>query len=97
VNAIQKNFFVTSRMVPLVLIGIVLLAMVRQGRVILLILAVPLYYLCFQSALHTEYRYILAIHHFLFMLAGIAIYSAGRAAFLVGRSGWSWLNRSRGI
>jgi len=30
-----------------------------------------------QSALHTEYRYVLAIHYFLFILAAVALYWIG--------------------
>jgi len=39
---------------------------------------VPVYYLCAQSAFHTEYRYILAIHYFLFTAAAVTLYSAGK-------------------
>jgi hypothetical protein len=30
-----------------------------------------------QSALHTEYRYVLVIHYFLFVLAAVAVYEIG--------------------
>jgi hypothetical protein len=30
-----------------------------------------------QSAFHTEYRYIIAIHYFLFVMAAVAIYVLG--------------------
>jgi hypothetical protein len=40
------------------------------------LLAVPLYYLLAQSAFHTEYRYVLAIHYFLFIMAAVTLYSA---------------------
>ena len=50
-----------------------------QAATILLI--VPLYYLCVQSAFHTEYRYILPIHYFLFAAAAatLAVIGAGTA------------------
>lgn len=74
---IQKNLFKTDLMLPLVIAGIVLLALVRHKRALLIMLAVPVYYFCTQSALHTEYRYILSIHYFLFMMAAVALYCAG--------------------
>ena len=65
---------------PLVLAGIILLARARKFRALAALLAVPLYYLCVQSALHTEYRYVLAVHYFLFVLAAAALYSFACAA-----------------
>jgi hypothetical protein len=58
--------------------------------VLLVLLAVPVYYLCAQSALHTEYRYVLVIHHFLFVLAAVSLCRAadiikGRASALLAR------------
>src|SRR2546430_5115008 len=37
------------------------------------------YYLLVQSALHTEYRYILAIHYFLLVMAALTLYCFGSA------------------
>jgi hypothetical protein len=51
----------------------------RRGRALVLLLAVPLYYLLLQSALHSEYRYILAIHYFLFVIASVTLYVLGSA------------------
>jgi hypothetical protein len=53
---------------PMILLGLplVLFLSVRRG---LLLLAVPLYYLLVQSMLHTEFRYTLPMHYFLFVLA----------------------------
>ena len=75
-RAIQKNLFGTACMRTLVLIGILLLVARRQPRTLLVVLAVPAYYLFVQSTLHTEYRYILVIHYFLFIAAATAIYCA---------------------
>jgi len=50
-----------------------LLAAARRRRALLVLLAVPAYYLLVQSALHTEYRYILAIHYFLFVMAAVTL------------------------
>ena len=74
---VQKNLFRTDRMLPLVIAGIVLLALVRHKRALIIMLAVPVYYFCTQSALHTEYRYILSIHYFLFIMAAVTLYCAG--------------------
>jgi hypothetical protein len=40
----------------------------------LLLAAVPAYYVGTHSAFSTEYRYVLAIHYFLFVIAAISIY-----------------------
>ena len=79
VRGLQKTLFTTARMVPLVIVGLVLLATARRGRELAILLAVPLYYLCTQSVLHTEYRYILAIHYFLFVIAATTLTCFGVA------------------
>jgi hypothetical protein len=73
---IQK-LFITALMLPLSIIGLILLIRARRASALILLLVVPAYYLCFQSALHTEYRYVLAIHYFLFILVAVALYRAG--------------------
>jgi hypothetical protein len=73
---IQK-LFVTALMLPLVIFGLILLIRAREKSALVLLLAVPVYYLSVQSALHTEYRYVLAVHYFLFMLVAIALCRAG--------------------
>jgi hypothetical protein len=77
VRGIQRNLYTTTHMLPLIGIGIILLAIAARWRPLLIVLAVPAYYLCVQSAFHTEYRYILAIHYFLFVSAAITLYFAG--------------------
>ena len=77
VRGVQRNVYTTSHMLPLVAMGIVLLAVIRNWRAIVVLLAVPIYYLCAQSAFHTEYRYIVAIHYFLFVMAAVALYVFG--------------------
>ena len=76
IRGLQRNLFTTSLMLPLVIAGVVLLAFAGRGRTLLILLAVPAYYLLVQSAFHTEYRYILVIHYFLFMMAAVAFYCA---------------------
>lgn len=73
IRGVQKNLFTTGHMLPLVIIGVALLAIAKRGRALALLLAVPVYYMCTQSALHTEYRYILAIHYFLFVMAAVTL------------------------
>lgn len=75
VRLLQK-LFVTAVMLPLMIIGLVLLLRARKFFALVLLLVVPAYYLCVQSALHTEYRYVLVIHYFLFILVAFAIYHA---------------------
>jgi hypothetical protein len=74
VRPLQRNVFKTSVLLPLVIAGVLLLWAAGRGRALALLLAVPIYYLCFQSALSTEYRYILAIHYFLFIASGVTLY-----------------------
>jgi hypothetical protein len=73
VRGLQKNLFLSSRMLPLIGLGIVLLAIARQWSVLVVLLVVPSYYLTVQSALHTEYRYILAMHYFLLTIGAVAL------------------------
>jgi hypothetical protein len=77
------------------LAGVGLLVFAREWKPLLVLVAVPLYYLCFQSALHTEYRYIIAIHYFLFGLAGLSLYAmAGAVASVTRRVFASVLKRA---
>jgi len=72
---IVQRLFITALFLPLTLIGAGSLLYWRQFQTLALLLAVPCYYFCTQSALHTEYRYVLVIHYFLFVLAAVAIYT----------------------
>ncbi len=79
IRGVQKNVFKTERLLPLNLIGIALLALAGRFRALTILLAVPAYYLIVQSAFHTEYRYILGIHYFMFVMGAIALYLIGAA------------------
>jgi 4-amino-4-deoxy-L-arabinose transferase-like glycosyltransferase len=79
---VAQKLFITAIFLPLYLLGLLLLAHARRTRALAALLAVPLYYLCVQSALHTEYRYVLAIHYFLFIAAAAALYHLASAAVL---------------
>jgi hypothetical protein len=76
-----QKLFVTAVMLPLAVFGLILLIWERGRRgTIIILLVVPAYYLCAQSALHTEYRYVLAIHYFLFVLVAVSLSHAGTYA-----------------
>ena len=76
VNLLQR-LFITAVMLPLGIIGAVIFLWRLGWRKLLLLLGIPAYYLLFQSMLHTEYRYVLAIHYFLFIMVAVALYEAG--------------------
>lgn len=54
-----------------IVIGVAIL-LIGSTRRALMILAVPLYYLLFQSFMHTEFRYTLAMRYFLFVFAAVS-------------------------
>ncbi|MEK6406814.1 MAG: glycosyltransferase family 39 protein [Acidobacteriota bacterium] len=96
VRLIERSVYRTSRMLPLIGIGIILLAAARRWRVLLVLLVVPAYYLSVQSALHTEYRYILAIHYFLSVMAAVTLscFGAAIAGAAVGLTARSFIVRN---
>lgn len=73
VRAVQE-LYLTAIMLPLELLGLALLIRARHFRTLALVLMVPFYYFIFQSPLHTEYRYVLAVNYFLFILAAVTLY-----------------------
>jgi hypothetical protein len=85
INGIQ-GLFITAVILPLALAGVVILIRRRAMKTLVLLLSVPVYYLCFQSLLHTEYRYVLAVHYFLFVPAGVVIYEVWGLVFGLVRS-----------
>jgi hypothetical protein len=89
-RGVERNLYTTGRMVPLVLIGIALLALARRRPALIALLSVPVYYLLLQSAFHTEYRYIIAMHYFLFIMAAITLWMTGS---LAGRAARRVLNK----
>jgi 4-amino-4-deoxy-L-arabinose transferase-like glycosyltransferase len=88
VRAAQK-LFITAVFLPLYLLGLFIIARERRTfvvrerrmRALAALLIVPLYYLCVQAALHTEYRYVLAVHYSLFVVAAAALYHIGLAVW----------------
>jgi hypothetical protein len=95
VRGIQKNLFKTNAMLPLVVIGVLLLALARKWRALVVLLAVPSYYLIAQSPLSTEYRYILAIHYFLLVFAAVTLTSLGSAIGDLSRLAFARLTGTR--
>ncbi len=75
---VVQKIFVTAVFLPLMLIGAGILVYQRQFASIAILLVVPIYYFCTQSALHTEYRYVLVIHYFFLVLAAVAVYTLAR-------------------
>lgn len=73
VRAVQR-VFLTAVMLPLYVLGAALLVVARRFGALALMLVVPAYYMAAQSALWTEFRYILAMHYFLPVLAALALY-----------------------
>ena len=89
VRAVQRAAKETA--LPFVLVGALVLfsASWRKGMFAMM---VPLYYFLVQSSIHTEFRYVLPMHYFMFMLAGIvwvliAVALAGLVRRLVRRPG----------
>lgn len=76
IRGIQKNLYKTEWMWFLVFTGAGLLLFARRWQALLILLAVPAYYLIVHSVLHVEYRYILAVHYFLFICAAATLYIA---------------------
>ncbi len=74
IRSLQK-LFVTAAVLPCVILGIVALLWTRNLRPLILLLLVPAYYVIFQSALHTERRYVIAIHYFTLIFAAVFLSS----------------------
>jgi len=78
VRGVQKNLYTTARMLLLIVSGLLLLIFARRWQALVVLLAVPVYYLLTHPAFSTEYRYILAMHFFLFVLAATTLYVIAR-------------------
>lgn len=70
-----QRIFKTAVFVPLVVIGLVLMARKTDWRTMVIMLTVPAYYLTVQSILHTERRYVYIIHFFFLLPAATMIWS----------------------
>ena len=69
-----QRFFLTAWMLPLSIFGLIVMLRARRGHTALLLLGVPVYYFVVQSALHTERRYVIAIHYFLTIFAAVFLW-----------------------
>lgn len=85
VHTLQK-FFLTATVLPLVILGLVLMVRGCRPRELMIVLAVPVYYMCFQSLLHTDYRHVLPIYYFTFMLAALGLTWIGNTIWQGARS-----------
>jgi hypothetical protein len=69
-----QQLFLTATFLPLVVLGSALLVRGRRWRVVAILVAPAAYYMCVQSALWTEFRYILPMHYFLLILAATGLH-----------------------
>lgn len=74
---IVQKLFTTWRMLPLIVCGFVLWVFTANWRHAAIAIEVPLYYLLAQSPLHTEHRYVIAIHYFFPMFVAFFLYWLG--------------------
>lgn len=74
VRAVQSAWS-TPLFRALTLLGVACLWLTGRRRDLAVFLTVPLYYFVFQSLLHTEYRYCLPVHYFLFPVMGYGMAS----------------------
>jgi hypothetical protein len=95
IRRVQKDLFKTERMLILIVIGMALLTACKQWRTLAFLLIVPAYYLSVQSIFHTEYRYILPIHYFLFAIVSVSIYAISTILFHWLRKGAASLFNAR--
>ncbi|HEY3138652.1 MAG TPA: glycosyltransferase family 39 protein [Blastocatellia bacterium] len=77
ISGIQGSLYATWRMLPLIILGVAVLAFARRLPALVILLSVPVYYVVTHAPFSTEYRYVLAIHCFLFIIAAVTLYLAG--------------------
>ncbi len=90
-RSIQRNVFQTSRWPVLVLAGAAILLLGYRRRALVAVVAVPAYYLLVQSALHTEFRYVLAVHALSSVLAAVTLVVTALLAAAAVRALHRWL------
>ena len=76
-----QKLFITAIILPLALLGVVILFRQKKRKELIILVTIPIYYFCVQSILHTEYRYVMAIHCFYLIFAAFGI---------VGFCGWAF-------
>jgi len=70
-----QSIFITAVILPLSVLGILILALARRWWALGILGLIPLYYFSVQSALHTEYRYVLALYYSLFAYSAVTVWS----------------------
>jgi hypothetical protein len=75
---ILQRLFITAVMLPVTILGVVFLIRQRRWPEMVLLLSLPAYYMCVQSALWTEFRYILSMHYLLLILAAVGFVWIGK-------------------
>jgi hypothetical protein len=70
---ILQHLFITAIVLPFTLLGVLVLAVKRCWQELAVLLIIPVYYILVQSVLWTEFRYILTMHYFFFILAAIGV------------------------
>ena len=68
-----QRVFITAVILPLFLLGLLMLIIRREFRTLAILSVVPVYYLCVQSLIYTEYRFILAVPHFFLIFGAIGV------------------------
>jgi len=76
IHAIQ-TIFISAVILPLAFTGFLILICRRQTTALVILSIVPAYFLTVQSAMHTEYRYVLAVDYFMLAFAGVALHCLG--------------------
>ena len=69
----MQTVFKTAWTIPVLILGIGILIQRKQLPSLILLFAVPAYYLIVQSALHTERRYVYVIHFFFLVIVSVAL------------------------
>lgn len=72
----MQRLFLTAVMLPLLLFGAASLLFERRAWALVLLLVIPVYYMSVQSALWTEFRYVLAMYYFLLLLSAVGLHWA---------------------
>ena len=69
-----QQLFITAVLLPLAFAGIILVFQKKEQRLaILVLLIVPVYYICIQSLIYTEYRFTIAMLYSMLIFAAAAI------------------------
>jgi len=69
-----QRVFTTAVFLPLIIVGAILIVWKRrEWRKVILLAAIPFYYMSVQALIHTEYRYMLPAAHLLIIFAAVTI------------------------